>query len=63
MWVWSSLCKKSSWTKENPGRRFKTCVFYDPDTNRRGCKKLKWIDEPEMADWQREVTNTLVEDK
>ena len=57
------FAKRVSWTKENPGRRFKTCVFYDPDTNWKRCKKFKWIDEPEMADWQREVTNTLVEEK
>ena len=44
-------------------KKVKTCVFYDPDKNWIGCKKFKWIDEPEMADWQIEVTKTLVEDK
>ena len=57
------FAKRVSWTKKNLRRRFKTCVFYDLDTNWRGCKKLKWIDEPEMANWQREVMNTLVEEK
>ena len=40
-----------------------TCKFFDPDMNWRGCNKFKWIDEPEMVDWQRQVTNTLVEEK
>ena len=31
--------------------------------NWRGCNKFKWIDEPEMVYWQRQVTNTLVEKK
>ena len=57
------FARRVSWTKENPGRRFKSCVFYDPDTNWRGCKKFKWVDQPEMAVWQREVTNKLVEEK
>ena len=57
------FARRVSWTKENPGRRFKTCVFYDPDTNWRGCKKFKWVDQPEMTVWQREVTNKLVEEK
>ena len=57
------FARRVSWTKENPGKRSKTCVFYDPDTNWRGCKKFKWVDEPEMAVWQREVTNKLVEEK
>ena len=52
-----------SWTKENPGRRFNTCKFFDPNMNWRGCNKFKWIDEPKMVDWQRKVTNTLVEEK
>src|SRR5688572_27272868 len=57
------FARRVSWSKENPGRRFKACAFYDPDTNWRGCKKFKWIDEPEMCEWQRKVTNTLLEEK
>ena len=57
------FARRVSWTKENPGRRFKSCVFYDPDTNWRGCKKFEWVDQPEMAVWQREVTNKLLEEK
>ena len=57
------FARRVSWTKENPGRRFNTCVFYDPDTKSRGCKKFKWVDEPEMAVWQRKLTNKLVEEK
>ena len=26
-------------------------------------QQVKWIDEPEMIDWKREMTNTLVEEK
>ena len=25
------FARRVSWTKENSGSRFKTCVFYDPD--------------------------------
>src|SRR5687768_3141528 len=57
------FARRVSWTKENPGRRFKCCALYDPESNWRGCKKFKWIDVPEMADWQKVVTNTLVEEK
>ena len=57
------FARRISWTKENPGRQFNTCKFFDPDMNWRECNKFKWIDEPEMVDWQRKVTNTLIEEK
>ena len=57
------FAQRISWTKKNPRRRFNTCNNFDPDTNWRGCNKFKWIDEPKMVDWQRQVTNTHVEEK
>uniref|UniRef100_A0A803N608 Uncharacterized protein n=1 Tax=Chenopodium quinoa TaxID=63459 RepID=A0A803N608_CHEQI len=51
-----------SWTHENPGCRFEACKFYNPDTNHRGCKFFRWVDE-EMTNWQRDALNLILSDK
>ena len=63
MYLQISFCTENFVTKENPGRRFNTFNNFDPNANWRGCNKFKWIDKTEMVYWQRQVTNTLVEEK
>ncbi|KAH6801338.1 hypothetical protein C2S52_001802 [Perilla frutescens var. hirtella] len=51
----------TSWTKENPGRRFYGCRNYRPSKGvipKVGCNHFKWCDE-EMGDRVKEVINTL----
>ncbi|XP_021735109.1 uncharacterized protein LOC110701789 [Chenopodium quinoa] len=55
--------KLIAWTKENPGRKFRSCKFYDPVTESRGCKAFEWIDQPDGTPWQTEVINNLLLDK
>src|SRR5688572_30601422 len=57
------MARLTSWTKENPGRKFLTCKFYDPKTETRGCKSFEWVDEDDGTDWQRDVINQLIIDK
>ncbi|XP_021728174.1 uncharacterized protein LOC110695235 [Chenopodium quinoa] len=57
------LAKLTSWTRENPGRKFRTCKFYDPVTESKGCKSFEWVDEPDGTAWQTEVINNLLLDK
>ncbi|KAK9734339.1 hypothetical protein RND81_04G132700 [Saponaria officinalis] len=33
---------QTSWTSQNPGRRFFTCKFYNPEMQFRGCNFFKW---------------------
>ncbi|XP_021762064.1 uncharacterized protein LOC110726848 [Chenopodium quinoa] len=57
------LAKLTSWTRENPGRKFLACKFYDPNTETRGCKCFEWVDTEDGTDWQRDVINQLLLDK
>ncbi|XP_021773610.1 uncharacterized protein LOC110737581 [Chenopodium quinoa] len=57
------FAKLTSWTRENPGRKFRTCKFYDTVTESRGCKVFEWVDEPDGTAWQTEVINNLLLDK
>ncbi|XP_021715177.1 uncharacterized protein LOC110683135 [Chenopodium quinoa] len=57
------FAKLTHWTRENPGRKFKTCKFYDPVTESRGCKAFEWVDEQDGTAWQIEVINNLLLDK
>lgn len=52
----------TSWTHQNPDRRFEACKFYEPGIERRGCKYFRWLDE-KILDWQRDVTNQLLMEK
>ncbi|XP_021725633.1 uncharacterized protein LOC110692859 [Chenopodium quinoa] len=56
------MARLTSWTRENPGRKFLACKFYDPNTETRGCKCFEWVDE-DGSDWQKEVINQLILDK
>ncbi|KNA26131.1 hypothetical protein SOVF_000350 [Spinacia oleracea] len=56
------VVKRTTWTHENPGRKFVACKFYNPETGQRGCDKFDWVDEG-IVDWQRDVTNVLVAEK
>ncbi|KAK9664300.1 hypothetical protein RND81_14G031800 [Saponaria officinalis] len=49
---------QTSWTFQNPGRRFVACKFYHADTGMRGCTYFKWLDE-DMTEWQRQLINQL----
>ena len=42
--------KLTSWTRENPGRKFRSCKFDDPKTQARGCKCFEWVDEEDGTD-------------
>ncbi|KAK9668826.1 hypothetical protein RND81_13G089400 [Saponaria officinalis] len=53
------VATKTSWTTQNPGRRFVTCKFYNPDSMMSGCNFFRWIDD-DMTNWQRHVINRLV---
>ncbi|XP_021754556.1 uncharacterized protein LOC110719886 [Chenopodium quinoa] len=57
------MAKLTSWTRENPGRKFISCKFYDPITETRGCKAFEWVDQPDGTDWQTGVINNLLLDK
>ncbi|XP_056682645.1 uncharacterized protein [Spinacia oleracea] len=52
----------TSWTTDNPGRKFLTCKFSDVHTGRKGCGWFYWVD-PDVVEWQRVVTNELVVEK
>ncbi|KAK9706408.1 hypothetical protein RND81_07G122100 [Saponaria officinalis] len=56
------LAVVKSWTRENPGRRFLTCKFYNPGIKFCGCEFFRWYDQ-NQCDWQRDVINELVLDK
>ncbi|XP_021776310.1 uncharacterized protein LOC110740120 [Chenopodium quinoa] len=56
------IARLKSWTHENPARRFEACKFYNPETNQRGCKFFRWVDE-DMTNWQRDTINQLVTEK
>ncbi|KAK9756177.1 hypothetical protein RND81_01G079000 [Saponaria officinalis] len=49
------LALLTSWTSDNPGRRFLTCKF-------RFCKYFIWVDE-DQSEWQRDVINQLLLEK
>ncbi|KAK9755367.1 hypothetical protein RND81_01G020100 [Saponaria officinalis] len=49
---------RTSWTFQNPGRRFVACKFYNPDTEICGCRFFKWLDE-DMEELQRQLINQL----
>ncbi|KAK9755579.1 hypothetical protein RND81_01G035900 [Saponaria officinalis] len=49
----------TSWTKDNPGRRFEACPIYNPVTKTRGCRCFRWLDENQTT-WQKKVINQLV---
>ncbi|KAK9666058.1 hypothetical protein RND81_14G156900, partial [Saponaria officinalis] len=50
----------TSWTKDNPGRRFEACPIYNPVTKTRGCRCFRWLDENQTT-WQKKVINQLKE--
>ncbi|KAL2938979.1 Heat shock factor protein 1 [Bienertia sinuspersici] len=56
------VARRTSWTHENPGRKFVACKFYNAETGQRGCNKFEWLDE-DIVDWQRDVTNVLIDEK
>ncbi|KAK9723898.1 hypothetical protein RND81_05G032800 [Saponaria officinalis] len=49
----------TSWTKDNPGRKFEACPIYNPVTKTRGCRCFRWLDENQTT-WQKKVINQLV---
>lgn len=51
---------RSSWTHENPVRKFIACKLYNHDT--RGCEFFDWVSDDPL-EWQRDITNTLVAEK
>ncbi|XP_048493206.1 uncharacterized protein LOC125493740 [Beta vulgaris subsp. vulgaris] len=53
---------RTSWTNENPGRKFIACKLYNHDTGHRGCQFFEWLDEDPL-EWQRDVINTLIAEK
>ncbi|XP_021734054.1 uncharacterized protein LOC110700763 [Chenopodium quinoa] len=56
------MARLTSWTRENPGRKFLACKFYDPNTETRGCRSFEWVDE-DGSDWKKEMINQLILDK
>lgn len=54
--------RRTSWTHENPGRKFVACKFFNHETGHRGCNTFEWVDD-DILDWQRDVTNVLVAEK
>ncbi|XP_021726329.1 uncharacterized protein At4g04775-like [Chenopodium quinoa] len=61
-WCGIPIARLKSWTHENPARRFEACKFYNPETNQRGCKFFRWVDE-DMTNWQRDAINQLITEK
>ena len=57
------MARLTSWTRENPGRKFRLCKFYDPVTETRVCKAFNWVDQPDGTPWQTKVINNLLLDK
>ncbi|KAK9757510.1 hypothetical protein RND81_01G167200 [Saponaria officinalis] len=51
--------QKTSWTTQNPGRRFVACKLYNPETKMCGCRFFKWIDE-DITEWQTKLINELL---
>ncbi|XP_074264819.1 uncharacterized protein LOC141587268 [Silene latifolia] len=49
----------TSWTTNNPGRRFQACATYNPVSKVRGCKFFQWID-LNPTNWQRDVANEIL---
>ncbi|XP_021857299.1 uncharacterized protein [Spinacia oleracea] len=56
------VVQRTSWTHENPGRKFKSCRFYNFGTGQRGCDAFDWVDE-DILEWQKDVTNHLLSEK
>ncbi|KAL2895021.1 hypothetical protein RDABS01_010930 [Bienertia sinuspersici] len=56
------VARRTSWTHENPGRKFVACKFYNAETGQRGCNTFEWLDE-DIVDWKRDVTNVLIVEK
>ncbi|KAK9756584.1 hypothetical protein RND81_01G107700 [Saponaria officinalis] len=50
---------KTSWTFQNPSRKFATCKFYNLESEMRGCSFFEWVDE-DMTEWQRKLINQLL---
>ncbi|XP_074303774.1 uncharacterized protein LOC141638266 [Silene latifolia] len=61
-WCGIPAAVKTSWTFQNPGRKFIACKFYNPETDMRGCRFFNWIDE-DMTYWQRSVINDLLKEQ
>ncbi|KMT13126.1 hypothetical protein BVRB_4g086680 [Beta vulgaris subsp. vulgaris] len=57
-----SVAKVRSWTKDNLGKMFVGCKFYNPKTGNRGCSMFCWLDD-DNTNWQRNVINDLVMEK
>ncbi|XP_048496303.1 uncharacterized protein At4g04775-like [Beta vulgaris subsp. vulgaris] len=57
-----AVATRTSWTHDNPGRKFRACKFYNHETGQRRCKTFEWVDEGQ-TDWQREVMYVLVAEK
>ncbi|KAK9733874.1 hypothetical protein RND81_04G098400 [Saponaria officinalis] len=60
--LFAKLCFLKSCTRDNPGRRFEDCKYYDPITKSRGCKYFKWCDRIQ-TDWQKDLINELLMEK
>ncbi|XP_021714886.1 uncharacterized protein LOC110682849 [Chenopodium quinoa] len=56
------VARRTSWTHDNPGRKFVACKFFNHETGQRGCNTFEWVDE-EILDWQRDGTNVLIAEK
>ncbi|XP_056686361.1 uncharacterized protein [Spinacia oleracea] len=56
------VVQRTSWTHENPGRKFKGCKFYNFETGQRDCNAFDWVDEYILG-WQKDVTNHLLWEK
>ncbi|KAL2923283.1 1 4-alpha-glucan branching enzyme GlgB [Bienertia sinuspersici] len=54
---------RTSWTHDNPGRKFIACKFYNHETGQRGCNTFDWVDVDEPTNWQRDVINMLLAEK
>lgn len=49
----------TSWTHDNPGRKFYVCKFSDYHSGREGCGYFGWHDK-NMEGWQKAVINDLL---
>ncbi|KAK9748528.1 hypothetical protein RND81_02G064400 [Saponaria officinalis] len=36
---------RTSWALQNPGRKFVTCKFYNPNSSMHRCGFFMWVDE------------------
>ncbi|XP_056691625.1 uncharacterized protein [Spinacia oleracea] len=56
------VVQRTSWTHDNPGRKFVGCKFYDFSIGKARSDAFDWVDE-EILEWQKDVTNVLIAEK